>query len=63
MAIATVKNPNEIECTLQFTMKLKEWKQISKALGANTTYAELQVLEEIRNLVTKLEQAFYSDVG
>ena len=61
MAIAVVKNPGEIQCTLEFTMKLKDWKQIRKTLGTNAAYTELQVMNEISDLVIQLEKTFYAD--
>ncbi|MCK5603543.1 hypothetical protein KAR91_16785 [Candidatus Pacearchaeota archaeon] len=61
MATAMVKNPDEIECTLQFTMKLGDWKRIKKTLGTNAAYVELQVITEIRDLVDQLEKTFYPD--
>lgn len=60
MAMAKVKNVNKIECTLEFTMSLEDWKQISKTLGSNECYAEIQMMDEIRDLVTQLEQTYYS---
>ena len=61
MATATVKNPDEIQCTLQFTMSLRDWKQIRKTLGTNPAYTELQVMNEIRDLVLQLEKTFYAN--
>ena len=63
MGIATVNNPDDIKCTLQFTMSLGDWKQVMKTLSFNTTYAEVQVINEINDLVSQLEKTFYSDVG
>lgn len=60
MAIANVENPDEIKCTLQFTMTLKDWKQIRKTLRTNMAYTELQVLNEITALVDMLEKTYYS---
>lgn len=60
MAIAIVENPDEIECTLKFTMKLRDWKQIKKTLGTNAAYTELQVMNEISDLVMQLERTFYN---
>jgi hypothetical protein len=62
MATAQVKNPDNIECTLQFTMKLKDWKQIKKTLGTNAAYTELQIMNEISDLVYQLEKVFYDKV-
>jgi hypothetical protein len=59
-ALAQVVNPDEIKCTLQFTMTLGDWKQINKTLGLNAAYTELQIMNEIRDLVTQLERVFYS---
>ena len=63
MATAIVKNPDNIECTLQFTMKLRDWKQIKKTLGTNAAYTELQVMNEISDLVYQLEKTYYSDAA
>ena len=60
MAIANVENPDDIKCTLQFTMKLKDWKQIRKTLGVNSAYTELQIMNEISDLVRQLEATFYN---
>jgi len=62
MATAKVNNPDDITCTLQFTMKLKDWKQIKNTLGTNAAYTELQVMNEISDLVSQLEKTFYSDI-
>lgn len=62
MATAIVENPDSIKCTLQFTMTLKDWKQIKKTLNTNAAYTELQVMNEIRDLIYQLEKTFYSEV-
>lgn len=62
MSTAIIENPDKIECTLTFTMTLKEWKQIRKTLDSNPSYAELKVTDEIIDLVRKVEQVFFSDV-
>lgn len=62
MSIAEIKNPDEIECTLQFTMKLKDWKQIRKTLSSNANYTELQIMNEIMDLVRQFEKIFYPEV-
>ena len=62
MGIAKIEKPDEIKCTLQFTMKLKDWKQIRKTLQTNAAYTELQVMNEISDLVYQLEQTFYDKV-
>jgi len=59
MAIATIVDPDKIECMLQFTMTLEDWKQIRKTLNSNRAYTEVQVMNEIDNLVRQLEQTFY----
>lgn len=61
MGIAMVKNPDEIECILQFTMKLKDWKQIRETLRTNMAHTELQIIDEISELVDQLEKTFYID--
>lgn len=61
MSIAIVKDPDKIECTLEFTMTLKDWKQIKKTLGTNEAWVELQIINEIRDLVGQLEKTFYSE--
>ena len=58
--IAIIDNPDEIVCTLQFKMKLKEWKQIKKTLNSNAAYTELQVMNEITDLVIQLEKTLYA---
>ena len=62
MSTAIIESPDEIVCTLQFTMKLKDWKLIRKTLGTNSAYAELQVMNEIGDLVMQLEKTLYADV-
>lgn len=59
MSAAYINKPDEIECTLQFTLKLKDWKQIRETLGSNEAYIELKVINEIRDLVRQMEQTFY----
>jgi len=61
MSEAKIENVDNIECTLSFTLKIKEWKQIRKTLNSNTAYAEMELITEIRELVTKPEQVFYID--
>jgi hypothetical protein len=60
MSIATINNPDEIVCTLQFSMKLKDWRQIKKTLGTNAAYTELQIMNEISDLVNQLEKTLYA---
>ena len=62
MSSAKINNPDEIECTLEFSMKLKDWKQVRKTLGSNACYTELQIINEIADLVNRLEQTVYADV-
>jgi hypothetical protein len=59
-ALAQVVDPDEIKCTLQFTMTLGDWKQINKTLGSNAAYTELQIMNQISDLVCQLEKVFYS---
>jgi len=61
MTIATVKDPDSIECTLTFTMTLKDWKQINKTLNSNAAYVELKIIREIDDLVRQLEKVFFVD--
>ena len=61
MTIAQIKNPDDIVCTMQFTMKLREWKQIKKTLSANAAYAELEIMNEIQDLVCQLEKTLYAN--
>ena len=63
MSIAIIENPDEIACTLQFKMKLKDWKQINKTLNKNPAYVELQVINEITSLVNQLESTLYAKVN
>ena len=60
MSEAVIENPDEIVCTLQFTMKLKDWKQIKKTLKTNPAYAELELIGDILDLVNQLENTLYS---
>lgn len=60
MSTAIIKNPDDIQCTLQFTMSLKGWKQIRKTLRTNSAYTELQIMGEISDLVYKLENTLYA---
>ena len=62
MAIAKVVNPDKIKCALSFTMTLEAWKQIKKTLNSNADYTELQVINEIRDLVSQLEETYYSEI-
>ena len=59
MSTAIVKNPDKIECTLSFTMRLDDWKQVRKTLNSNAAYAELKLIDEISDLVYQLEQTFF----
>ena len=62
MSTAKIVDPDKIKATLSFTMTLSEWKQIRKTLESNRAYTELQVINEIIDLTSQLEKAFYSDV-
>ena len=62
MSVAFVDRPDDIKCTLQFSMSLKDWKQVRKTLQSNTAYTEIQVINEINDLVHKMEQTFYSSL-
>ena len=62
MGIAKIESADEIKCTLSFTMKLKDWKQIRNTLQTNAAYTELQIINEIHDLVDQLEKTFWSDV-
>ena len=59
MDTAKIKNPNEINCTLELTMKLKDWKQIRTTLNKNPAYAEIQLIGEITDLILQLEKTFF----
>lgn len=61
MSIAIIENPDDITCTLKFTMTLKAWKEIRKTLRTNTAYNELQIINEIEDLTYKLENVLYSE--
>lgn len=63
MSIAEIQNPDEIVCTMKFTMKLKDWKQIRKTLNGNAAYTELQIMGEIDDLVYQLEKTLYNSPG
>lgn len=62
MSLAEIKNPDEIVCTLQFTMKLRDWKQVKKTLNKNAAYTELQIINEISDLVYQLEKTLRPNV-
>lgn len=62
MSTARVKNPDEIQCTLEFTMKLGDWIQIRKTLNENAAHTELQIINEIDSLVCQLEHTFYPKI-
>jgi len=59
MSIAKVKNPDNIECTLEFTLKLSDWKKIHNTLLKNSSWAEMELISDITDLVSQLEQTFY----
>ena len=61
MSIAEIKSPDEIVCTMQFTMKLGEWKQIKKTLSSNAAYTELKIMREITDLICQLEKTLYAN--
>lgn len=61
MGIARVKNPDEMHCTLEFTMRLKDWRHVRRTLQTNAEYEEMKLITEINSLIYQLEQAFYSD--
>lgn len=55
MSSAKIVNPDEVRCTLQFTMSLKDWKQVRTTLNTKGCYAEMQLISEITDLVYQLE--------
>jgi len=59
MSVANVKNPDEIECTLSFTLRLREWKKIKQTLLKNSAWAEMELISDISDLVSQLEDTFY----
>jgi len=61
LSTAIIINPDEIECVLQFSMKLKDWKQIKKTLNEHPAYVELQIINEIQDLTTQLEKTLYAN--
>jgi len=62
MSVAYVEKPDDIRCTLTFTMKLSEWKQISRTLETNNAWTELQIINEIHDLVGQLNKTYYPEV-
>lgn len=58
-SFAQIKDPDSVKCTLQFTMLLKDWKQVRDTLGKNATYAEQQLINDIVDLVFQLEKTLY----
>lgn len=62
MGTAQIENPDAIMCTLEFTMKLKEWRQIKKTLHNNEDYVELHIIREISDLIGQLEKVFYDEL-
>lgn len=62
MATAKIKNTDNIECTLEFTMKLGDWKKVRQTLNSTQRYAEIKIINEISDLVKQLEQTFYDEV-
>ena len=60
-AIAKVINPDKIQCMLQLTMTLEDWKRVRKTLNTNATYAEIQVIDGIDDLVCQLEKVYYAN--
>ena len=61
MNIARIENVDEIKCTLEFTLRIKDWKQIRKTLNSNAAYCEMEIITEISDLVHQLEKVFYVD--
>ena len=61
MATARINNADDIKCTLEFTMSIKDWKQIRTTLNKDACYAEVQVIQEINDLVHQLENVLYSN--
>ena len=60
MATATIDKPDNIKCTLKFSMEISEWKQVRKTLNSNAAYTELMIIREIDDLVSKLEQLLFA---
>ena len=62
MGEAIIKDPENISCTMQFTLTLRDWKLIRKTLRSNAAYVELELINDITVLVNKLENTLYSDL-
>jgi len=59
MSTARIEKPDDIKCTLSFTMTLKDWRQIRKTLSTHSNYEELQIIREIDSLIMQLEKTYY----
>ena len=62
MTIAEIKNPDDVVCVMQFSMRLSEWKQIRSKLSENSNWAEIQIINEINDLVWQLEKTLYPNI-
>lgn len=62
MGVATIENPDDIKCTLQFTLSLRDWKRIRETLRQNPAYTEMQIINEINDLVCQLEKTLYAAI-
>ena len=61
MSKATIENVDDIECTLEFTLKIKDWKQVRKTLNTNAAYSEMEIVSKITNLVNQLKKTLYNN--
>ncbi len=61
MGRATIERPDDIKCTLEFSMTLGEWKNVRKTLRNNQAWAENQLIADITDIINKIEQTFHND--
>jgi len=63
MTNSKVTNPDSIECTIEMTMTIREWKCIRDTLQKNAACLEQQVIMEISDLVEKMGKTFYAGIN
>lgn len=64
MSTAKIVNPEQIKCTLEFTMTLRDWKKVREALnGSDVGYSGLEIMQEIADLAYQLEKTLYNNTS
>jgi len=60
MGTAKVVNPDDIKCSIEFTLTLRDWKKVRETLQKKGDYPELGMLDDISDLIGQLQKTYYN---